>query len=220
MRGSRGVRSATIGRRASNLVAPQSEAEYRNLVFAGEFAFLTDLLCAGRLSQFESHGFMKRVTEHALLDVPAPNSSAIASLDAGALRLAISGSWPNDGRVNAVSWALSSSNGTNHQDVIQRRSSSDRFNADIRIPVTPLLDVQVVFGILTKSGVFIGSPSQFRSREEFTYEPVAEIEPTVDQPVILKEFSLQMKKSWLPWIPRAVGVLGIATTAIILIVRL
>jgi len=201
-------------------VAPGSEDEFRDLVFAGEFRRLAEFFASGQLRSFEKHPFTKRVMEHALLDVPTPTVDYSLTPDGETLCFSLSGQWPADERINSVFWRVSPSQVVGDAGLVERRAGNDFFSVEARIPLDPRIDVNAVFGVRSRQGVFVASPNQFAVRRPFKYEGFPIPDLPEEEPRPLKEFSLPERKSVLPLVPRALGICGLVVAIFLLIIRL
>jgi len=188
------------------------------LVYAGEFRSLTSEFAGGRLSNFEEHPFMGRVVEHALLDVPPPVLEIKSELAENAIEIALSGGWPDDLRINAAYWIVTSRGKTESSGIIERRVGASGLSETIQVPPASRLDIRMVFGIRTRNNVFAGSPNYFSVQEKFKYEGEF-IGDDVDDPIEMKEYVIPSKRNLLALAIRFVGLIGVVIGVVLLIMR-
>ena len=210
-----------LRQRGSGGDAPTTEAEFLNLVYAGEFSLLTDLFAAGRLGKFEAHPFTPRVVQHGLLETSSPEIQVTTDLAGRKAVLTLSGKWPDDARINSAYWSVSSARQSIKEGVIDRRASSHVFSEELRLDLSPRFDVHVVLGIRTRGNTFAGSSHRFVKREGLRYEGKREDRQFEALPRIeYRDFSFTIKKSRLSLIPLVLGLLAISVSIAYLIFQL
>ena len=197
---------------------PDSEEKFKQLVYAGEFRSLASDFAGGRLANFEEHPFMGRIVEHALLDVPPPVLEIKSELAGNSIEIAFSGVWPDDLRINAAYWIVTSRRKTESRGIIERRVGGSGFSETIQVPPASRLDIRVVFGIRTRNNVFAGSPNYLNVQEKFKYEGDI-IGKDVDDPIEIKEYVIPSKRNLLVRAVRFVGLIGVVIGVVILLMR-
>jgi hypothetical protein len=212
--------SELLRKSRKNVGFPDTEENFKQLVYAGEFRSLANDFAGGRLAKFEEHPFMRRVVEHALLDVPPPVLEIKSELAGNLIEIALSGTWPDDLRINAAYWAIASGRQNESRGIIDRRAGDSGLSEIIRVSLSPRLDIHLVFGIRTRNDVFAGSSHHFRVRENFKYEGEFEfIDHIEDELIEIKEFVIPSRRNLLSTASRVLGLLGVAVGVALLLMR-
>lgn len=205
---------------------PTCEAEFLDMVYRSDFRKLTDQFSSGRLAKFESHPFMERVVQHALLSSFETAVNVDSGIDGGSPWISISAKWPSVAVVNAMRWHAVDARGVFKSGVIERRSSSSHFAETIPVGITSRIDLSVAFGVISPNGTLATAPEIVTRRVKFQldqgFEKDFKIDHIEDLDVAGREvttYRYQPKKFRLPQLVRWVGVAVVVGLAVYRVVQ-
>jgi len=205
---------------------PTCEADFLDMVYRSDFRKLTDQFSSGQLAKFESHPFMERVVQHALLLSFELAVNVNSGIDGGSLWISISAKWPSVAVVNAVLWHAVDAHGVVRSGVIERKSSSSHFAETIPVGITSRIDLSVAFGVMSPNGSLATAPEIVTRRVKFQLDEGFEKDFKIDHIEDLGGagsevaiYRYQPKKFRLPQLVRWVGVAVVVSLAIYRVVQ-